>query len=131
MKILSTMAAAVISLGAQAVPALAGGTAGPQHGAQIHQSQVNQRWQQSHAVREPVQQDASGVRGQAHTSFGGPRLDQRPDPNFQNPYRPMFSPNAVNPGEQHPYFQTPKAGFGYPTGNPEIYQGNGFYVIPR
>ena len=69
-------------------------------------------------------------RGQ-HEQGGGPRLDQRPDPNYQNPYRPSYSLNAVNPGEQHPYFQTPKAGFGYPTGNTGVYQGNGIYIIPR
>lgn len=132
MKKLSTLAAAIALLGTQAVPAPAGGASGPRsHGAQIHQSQPGQRWQQNHAVREPMQRDASNIRGQAHDRFGGPRLDQRPDPNYQNPYRPMFSPDAVNPGEQHPYFRTPNSGFGYPTGNSGIYQGNGYYVIPR
>ena len=115
-----------------ATPAPAGGGSRPQaHGAQIHQPQIQQRWQPSHPSRESVQEGASGVRGQAHTSFGGPRLDQRPDPNYQNPYRPSYSLDAVNPGEQHPYFQTPKAGFGYPTGNTGVYQGSEFYVIPR
>jgi len=97
----------------------------------MHQPQSHQRGEHSQPARGPVQRDASGFRGQAHTSFGGPRLDQRPDPNYQNPYRPSYSLNAVNPGEQHPYFQTPKAGFGYPTGNTGVYQGNGIYFIPR
>ena len=115
-----------------ALPALGGGESRPQaHGAQIHQSRDHQVRQQSHAAPEPVQQDTRGVRSQVHTRFGGPRLDQRPDPNFQNPYRPSYSLDAVNPGEQHPYFQTPKAGFGYPTGNTGVYQGNGIYIIPR
>ena len=125
-------AAAVAVVITVAAPALAADRFSPQTaGAQARQSQVHQGWQQSHAAREPVQQDASGVHGQAHTRFGGPRLEQRPDPNYQNPYRPSYSLNAVNPGEQHPYFQTPKAGFGYPTGNTGVYQGNGIYVIPR
>ena len=115
-----------------ASPALAGGGPRPQtHGAQIHQPQIHQQRQQSHPARELVQQDATGVPSQGHTRFGGPRLDQRPDPNYQNPYRPSYSLDAVNPGEQHPYFQTPKAGFGYPTGNTGVYQGNGIYIIPR
>ena len=131
MKISASIAvAAAITIIAS--PALAGGGSRLQaHGAQIHQPQIQQRWQPSHPVRESVQQDASGVRGQAHTRLGGPRLDQRPDPNYQNPYRPSYSLDAVNPGEQHPYFQTPKAGFGYPTGNTGVYQGNEFYIIPR
>jgi hypothetical protein len=124
-----TVAAAITVM---ASPALAGGGSRPQaRGAQIHQPQIHQQWQHSHPAREPVQQDASGVRSQVHTRFGGPRLDQRPDPNYQNPYRPSYSLDAVNPGEQHPYFQTPKAGFGYPTGNTGVYQGNGIYIIPR
>ncbi len=128
----SVAVAAAVTIGVAATPALAGGGSRPQaHGAQIHQPQIQQRWQPSHAAREPVQQDASGNRSQAHTRFGGPRLDQRPDPNYQNPYRPSYSLDAVNPGEQHPYFQTPKAGFGYPTGNTGVYQGNGIYIIPR
>jgi len=131
MKICAIVAvAAAITIVAS--PALAGGGARPQaHGAQIHQPQIQQQWQPSHPARESVQEGASGVRGQAHTSFGGPRLDQRPDPNYQNPYRPSYSLDAVNPGEQHPYFRTPKAGFGYPTGNTGAYQNNGNYVIPR
>lgn len=98
--------------------------------AQGHRSPSLQR-QHAISTREPEQQEAGGARSQVHPRFGEPRLDQRPDPNYQNPYRPMFSPNAVNPGEQHPYFRTPQAGFGYPTGNSGIYQGNGVYIIPR
>ncbi len=72
------------------------------------------------------------MQGQAHTSFGGPKLEQRPDPNYQNPYRPMYSLDATNPGEPHPYFQTRKEGFGYPALPPStVYLGNGLYVIPR
>ncbi len=114
----SDVVAAAIAIIAS--PALAGGgPRPPAHGTQVHQA------------RATVQQDRSGVPSQAHTRFGGPRLDQRPDPNYQNPYRPSYSLNAVNPGEQHPYFQTPRAGFGYPTGNTGVYQGNGIYIIPR
>lgn len=112
-----TVAAAITFI---ASPALAGGGSRPQaHGTQVHQAPAM------------VQPDRSGVPSQVHTRFGGPRLDQRPDPNYQNPYRPSYSLDAVNPGEQHPYFQTPKAGFGYPTGNTGVYQGNGIYIIPR
>lgn len=131
MKICAIVAVAA-AITVVASPALAGGGARPQaHGALMHQPQSHQRGEHSQPDRGPVQRDASGFRGQAHTRFGGPRLDQRPDPNYQNPYRPSYSLNAVNPGEQHPYFQTPKAGFGYPTGNTGVYQGNGIYIIPR
>ena len=65
-------------------------------------------------------------------SLGGPRYEQRPDPNHQNPYRPMYSLDATPPGQPHPYFQTRKDGFGYPASRPvEVYLGNGIYVIPR
>jgi hypothetical protein len=120
-------------LGMQSVPALAGGGSRSQaHGAPTHQPQAHQHWQNSHPGREPVQQGARGVRGQAHTSFGGHRLEQRPDPNHQNPYRPMYSLDATNPGVPHPYFQTRKDGFGYPSSRPStVYLGNGLYMIPR
>jgi len=116
-----------------ASPALAGGGSRPQsHGAQIHQPQIHQRGQHSPSSREPVQQDARGVQGAAHARFGGPRLEQRPDPNNQNPYRPMYSLDATNPGVPHPYFQTRKDGFGYPASRPStVYLGNGLYFIPR
>ena len=79
-----------------------------------------------------MQPDARGVQGRAHPHAGGPKLEQRPDPNYQNPYRPMFSLDATNPGEPHPYFQTRKDGFGYPASRPStVYLGNGLYVIPR
>jgi len=123
------VAAAVIMA---AAPALAADRFSPlSSGVQAHPTQLHQSRHHRDRAREPVQQDASGIRSQAHARLGGPRLDQRPDPNYQNPYRPSYSLDAVNPGEQHPYFQTPKAGFGYPTGNTGVYQGNGIYVIPR
>jgi len=123
--------AAVITL--MASPALAGGGSRPQaHGAQNHQPRIDQRWQHSNPSREPVQRDARALQGQAHTRAGGPRLEQRPDPNNQNPYRPMYSLDATNPGEPHPYFQTRKDGFGYPASRPStVYLGNGLYAIPR
>jgi hypothetical protein len=44
----------------------------------------------------------------------------------------MYSLDATNPGEPHPYFQTRKEGFGYPSsGSRAQYLGNGVYVIPR
>jgi hypothetical protein len=89
---------------------------------------------QSHVASSPqhgvIQQGQHGR--QAHTRFGGPRLEQRPDPNNQNPYRPMFSLGATNPDGTHPYFRTRKEGFGYPPTQPApVYLGNGVYVIPR
>ena len=72
------------------------------------------------------------VPSHVHNRLGGPRLEQRPDPNHQNPYRPMFSLDATPPGQPHPYFQTPKEGFGYPAARPApVYLGNGLYVISR
>ena len=127
MRILNLIALVVASQLAGAVPALADrGQLSSTHRPQAYGGQRDQQYSiQRHS--ESTRQDREHLRPLA----GGPRTEERPDPNHQNPYRPMFSPNAVNPGEQHPYFQTPKAGFGYPTGNPGIYQGNGFYVIPR
>jgi len=123
----SVEVAVAVTIGLAAAPALAGGGSRPQaHGGQLEQPRY-----QVQRHREPARQDEGRPRPLAHDRAGGPRLDQLPDPNYQNPYRPLFSPNAVNPGEQHPYFQTPKAGFGYPTGNTGIYQGNGIYIIPR
>lgn len=73
-----------------------------------------------------------GVQGQVHDRLGGPRYEQRPDPNHQNPYRPMYSLDATPPGQPHPYFRTRNDGFGYPASRPvEVYLGNGIYVIPR
>ncbi|HEX9687116.1 MAG TPA: hypothetical protein VGA25_14830 [Burkholderiales bacterium] len=44
----------------------------------------------------------------------------------------MFSLDATNPGETHPYFRTRKEGFGYPpVQSGPVYLGNGVYVIPR
>jgi hypothetical protein len=127
------MAAVAAAITIMASPALAGGGSRPQaHGAQVYQPQVHPRWQPGHSSREPVQRDARAVQGQAHTSTGGPRLEQRPDPNNQNPYRPMYSLDATPPGQTHPYFQTRKDGFGYPASRPvEVYLGNGVYFIPR
>lgn len=117
----STASAVAVAVIMAAAPTLAADRFTPQaSGAQGHRSPALQQGRHG----DPVE-------SQGHTRFGGPRLDQRPDPNYQNPYRPMFSPNAVNPGEEHPYFKTPKAGFGYPTGNTGVYQGNGIYIIPR
>ena len=117
MRTITAIAAAIAMLGAPAAPALAGGGSPTRvHGAPMQQPQG----------------DLHVPRGQAHTHFGGPRLERRPDPNFQNPYRPMFSLNATNPGELHPYFQTRKDGFGYPAAQPSaVYLGNGVYFIPR
>jgi len=118
MKSISVIAAAIAVLGAQAALAQAGGGARPPqaHGAPTPQPPAHQQ----------------GQNGQAHLVFGGPRLDQRPDPNFRNPYRPMFSLNATNPGEPHPYFQTRPDGFGYPAARPApVYMGNGMYFIPK
>ena len=116
-----------------ALPAQAGGGARPQaHGASPNQTQVQQHVQHSSPARQVAPHGAHTVPAQAHIFYGGPRLEQRPDPNFQNPYRPMFSLNATNPGELHTYFQTRKDGFGYPAArsNP-VYLGNGVYFIPR
>ena len=117
MKTRSVVAAVIAVLGTQTLSALAAGPSRPQaHGVPANQPQMHQRGQPS----------------QAHKFYGGPRFEQRPDPNFQNPYRPMFSLNATNPGELHPYFQTRKDGFGYPAAQPStVYLGNGLYVIPR
>ncbi|MGH8621442.1 MAG: hypothetical protein ACRET3_04820 [Burkholderiales bacterium] len=129
MKAILIFAAAIAMLGAQAAPALAGeGSRAQAHGASSHPSHAQQQGQNGHLTRGPVRT----APGSAHPVFGGPRLEQRPDPNHQNPYRPMFSLDATNPGEQHPYFQTRKDGFGYPAARPSpVYLGNGVYVIPR
>jgi hypothetical protein len=98
----------------------------------MRQPQVHQQRQHSQPVREVVSHDARTAQGNAHTRFGGPRLEQRSDPNNHNPYRPMYSLGATNPGEPHPYFQTRKDGFGYPASRgAEVYLGNGLYFIPR
>jgi hypothetical protein len=133
MKIPANVAVAT-AIAIMASPALAGGGSGRQaHGAPMHhQPQVHQGGQHGHSSRAPGHPDARGVPSQAHARFGGPRLDQRPDPNNQNPYRPMYSLGATNPGEPHPYFQTRKDGFGYPAAQPSpVYLGNGQYFIPR
>ena len=125
--------AVAAAIAIMASPALAGGGSRPQaHGAPVYQPQAHPRWQSGHTAHDPMQRDARAVQRQAHTSIGGPRLEQRPDPNNQNPYRPMYSLDATNPGEPHPYFQTRKDGFGYPAAQPStVYMGNGLYFIPR
>jgi hypothetical protein len=125
--------AAIAMLGTQADPVLAGGGSRPQaHGAPMRQPQVHQQRQHSQPVREVVSHDARTAQGNAHTRFGGPKLEQRSDPNNHNPYRPMYSLGATNPGEPHPYFQTRKDGFGYPASQgAAVYLGNGLYFIPR
>jgi hypothetical protein len=101
-----------------------GGSRGPAaHGATA---------QPIHAAPRAAARNPHVAPSHVHDRFGGPRLDQRPDPNHQNPYRPMFSLDATPPGQPHPYFQTPKEGFGYPAARPvPVYLGNGLYVIPR
>jgi hypothetical protein len=133
MRVHLLVAAAIAMLGTQADPVLAGGGARPQaHGAPMRQPQVHQQWQHNQPSREVVSHDARTAQGNAHTRFGGPRLEQRSDPNNQNLYRPMYSLDATNPGEPHPYFQTRKDGFGYPSSRgAAVYLGNGQYVIPR
>lgn len=117
----AALAAAIIVM---ALPALgAGGVHGPVHGATAR-TLPSARGAPAR-IHHPVQT-------QVHDRFGSPRLDQRPDPNFQNPYRPMFSLDATPPGQPHPYFRTPKEGFGYPPARPApVYLGNGLYMIPR
>jgi hypothetical protein len=118
---MTTMAVAIVIM---ASPALAGGGSRPQaHGASA---------QQVPAARGAPARHHPGVQSQVHDRLGGPRYEQRPDPNHQNPYRPMYSLDATPPGQPHPYFQTRKDGFGYPASRPvEVYLGNGIYVIPR
>jgi len=133
MKATLVIAAAVVLLGTQAAPALAGGglrTHG--HAAPVQQPQVHQRLHGAQPAREPAPQDVRAARNGVHPQYGGPRFEQRPDPNHQNPYRPMYSLDATNPGESHPYFQTRKDGYGYPASRPgTVYLGNGLYVVPR
>jgi len=128
---ITVFAAAIAMMGTQAFPALAGGGSRLQaHGGPPPQHRVHQ--QHSHQARNVARHDMRGVGGEAHTRFGGRRLEQRADPNNQNPYRPMFSLDATNPGETHPYFRTRKEGFGYPpVQSGPVYLGNGVYVIPR
>lgn len=125
--------AVIAMLGTQADPVLAGGGARAQaHVTPMRHPQVHQQRQHSQPAREVVSHDARTAQGHAHTRFGGPRLEQRSDPNNQNLYRPMYSLGATNPGEPHPYFQTRKDGFGYPASpGAAVYLGNGLYVIPR
>jgi len=137
MKAIAMIAAASALLGTLAVPALAGGGSRPHaQGAPMQRPQAQQQWQHGHMARETAPPYVGAARSPApfpHASpHGGHRLEQRPDPNHQNPYRPMFSLDATHPGEPHPYFQTRKDGFGYPTSRPSaVYRGNGVYVIPR
>jgi len=130
MKIPANVAVAT-AMTVMAFPAQAGGGARPQaHGASM--PQVHQSMQHSGPARGVAPHGAHTVSGQAHIFYGGPRLEQRPDPNYQSLYRPMFSLGATKPGELHPYFRTPKEGFGYPAAQPSpVYLGNGVYVIPR
>ena len=114
----SVIAATITMLALHADPAVAGG--GARHRSHVASSPQHGLHQQGQLSR------------QAHTRFGGPRLEQRPDPNNQNPYRPMLSLGATNPDGTHPYFRTRKEGFGYPPAQPApVYLGNGVYVIPR
>jgi hypothetical protein len=107
-----------------ASPTLAGGgSRPPAHGVSSQHVQP---------ARGAAPRNPHGTQSQVHDRFGGPRLEQRADPNNQNPYRPMYSLDATPPGQPHPYFQTPKEGFGYPAARPApVYLGNGVYVIPR
>ena len=132
MKTVSLLAAAIAMLGLQAELALAGGGARARaHGTPASPA-VHQPGQHAHMSRQPVPHGTPGAGNQAHKFYGGPRIEQRPDPNYQSLYRPMFSLDATNPGETHPYFRTPKEGFGYPAARPApVYLGNGYYVIPR
>jgi hypothetical protein len=132
MKISANVAMAT-AMTVMAIPAQAGGGARPQaHGAPMRQPQVHQGMQHSGPPRGIAAHGASTVSGQAHIFYGGPRLEQRPDPNYRSLYRPMFSLGATKPGELHPYFRTPKDGFGYPAAQPSaVYMGNGVYFIPR
>ena len=118
------MTAVATAILVMASPALAGsGSRAQAHGASAHQVP---------AVRGAPARSHHGVQGQVHDRLGGPRYEQRPDPNHQNLYRPMYSLDATPPGQPHPYFQTRKDGFGYPGSRPvEVYLGNGIYVIPR
>lgn len=112
------LAAAITMLVLHADPAVAGG--GSRHQTHVAPSSQHRAHQQGQLGR------------QGHTHFGGPRYEQRPDPNNQNPYRPMYSLGATNPDGTHPYFRTRKEGFGYPSAPPApVYLGNGVYVIPR
>jgi len=114
-----------------AIPALAGGGfRAPAHGSATHHPQLHQPRPHGNHAGAPAQTDSGRFRSQppAHT---GSRVDQRPDPNLQNPYRPMYSLDATNPGEPHPYFRTRKDGFGYPASRSSaVYLGNGLYVFP-
>lgn len=132
MRAISVTAAAIALMGTQADYVLAGGSMrAPSHGAPVQQAQVPQRLS-GHAARQPAPQEVRAARNGVHPQYGGPRFEQRPDPNHQNLYRPMYSLDATNPGETHPYFQTRKDGFGYPAARPgAVYQGNGVYIIPR
>ena len=133
MRAIPVTAAAIALLGVHAAPVLAGGGSRvPSHGAPAQQSQVHERMHSGHSARQPAPEDARTARNGVHPQYGGPRLEQRSDPNQQNLYRPMFSLDATNPGEPHPYFQTRKDGFGYPASRPgATYLGNGIYAIPR
>jgi hypothetical protein len=118
MKLISVVPVAVAMLGTQAAPALAGGDGRPPH---AHGAPATPA-----LMHIPVQN------GQSHIIYGSPQADQRPDPNYRSLYRPIFSLNATNPGELHPYFRTRGDGFGYPAARPSpVYLGNGVYVIPR
>jgi len=127
------MAAVAAAITIMASPALAGGGSRPSaHGASAHPSHFQRGSQQLHPARGAPPRNPHGVQSQVHDRIGGPRFEQRPDPNHQNPYRPMYSLDATPPGQAHPYFQTRKDGFGYPASRPvEVYLGNGVYFIPR
>ena len=124
MNIPAMAVAAAVAL-VMAFPVLANGGARPQaHGVSAQQVPA--------ARGAPARHHHGVVQSQVHDQLGGPRYEQRPDPNNQNLYRPMYSLDATPPGQPHPYFQTRKDGFGYPASRPaEVYLGNGIYVIPR
>lgn len=128
------LAAAATASAVLALPALAGGglkAQGQGAAAAPAQHQHHQLRSQGSHGGAPSRAEGVGYRSQPHPLAGGSREDQRPDPNYQNPYRPMFSLDATNPGEPHPYYRTRKDGFGYPVGPAPVYLGNGVYVIPR
>jgi hypothetical protein len=115
------------SVALMASPALGGGSGVRIQGVPIDQPLVHHGTHPS-----PAAPQDQGARSRAYTYYGGPTLEQRPDPNYRNPYHPMFSLGATNPGQPHSYFQTRPDGFGYPTSQASpVYLGNGVYFIPR
>lgn len=125
--VVAATAAAALTL-----PALAGGGFRAQgHSTTAPPTQLQQPRHHGDPGGAPSQLETRRFQSQAHARSVGSRMDPRPDPNYQNPYRPMYSLDATNPGEPHPYFRTRKDGFGYPAGPARAFVGNGLYVIPR